>query len=154
MKTNRIVLIYAILISTVLSLGQAQSRPASQATGSVFIGVWRGQTDGLPAVVLNITNESGELSGAALFYLHERKTVNEPYISTPGIPEPVFKLRPSGRVLQFEISHRRAHPPRTLHDPPVRFRLTMTGPDRAELVLQPAENRAAGPALEMVRSNQ
>lgn len=154
MKTSRTILICTTLLSISLGLGQAQSRQAAHGTESSFTGVWRGQMDGLPAVVLNITDESGRLSGAALFYLHKRKTVKEPYTSTPGIPEPMFNLRSSGQVLQFEISHRRAHPPRTSYDPPVHFRLTMTGPDKVELVLESAEHRGARPVLEMVRSNQ
>jgi hypothetical protein len=37
---------------------------------SSIVGVWRAEADGLPFVALNITNESGNLSGAVLFYFH------------------------------------------------------------------------------------
>jgi len=114
---------------------QAQQPAGSTTTSkSPITGVWRAQMDGLPAIVLVITDEAGALNGAVLFYFHERKTVNDPYTSTPGLPEPMFQIHFEGKSLEFQVSHRRAHPPRTLNDPPVSFRLTLTGPNQAELV--------------------
>lgn len=153
MKTRLMLLISATLFATSLGFGQAQGGPAAPRATSACAGVWRGEMDGLPAVILNITDESGSLSGAMLFYLHERKTVRDSWTSTAGLPEPLFNIRSSGQILQFEISHRRAHPPRTLNDGPVRFRLTVTGPNRAELVREADANEKAGPPLVMVRSN-
>lgn len=144
----------AVMTIAVLCGVSTHLRAQAEAPRQTFIGVWRGQMDNLPAIVLNITDESGNLTGAALFYLHERKTPNDSYTATPGIPEPMFSLRASGAVLRFEISHRRAHPPRTLHDAPVHFRLTITGPNRAELVMGQGENETAGPPLVMVRSDR
>jgi hypothetical protein len=107
-----------------------------QTSGSEwFVGVWRGQMDGLPAVTLNITDEGGRLSGAVVFYLIKRSSVmSEPTTSTPGPPEPLFKPRMEGNALVFEVSHRRAHPPATVADPPVHFRLKLIDVDKAELV--------------------
>lgn len=109
----------------------AQQIPQSDV--SRILGVWRAQMDNLPAVTLTITDESGSLSGAILFYLHMRKTVNDPYTSTPGIPEPLIDPTFDGQTLTFQVSHRRAHPPRTLSDPPVTFRLRLSGSSQGEL---------------------
>ena len=121
---------------------------AQTSANEQWIGVWRAQMDNLPAVTLTITDEGGGLSGAILFYFHERKTVTDPYTATPGIPEPLFHLRFDGKSLEFEVSHRRAHPPRTLSDPPVHFQMRLVGRDKAELV---NENERSGPAVVLIR---
>ena len=56
-------------------------------------------------------------------------------------------IQPSfdGKTLSFKVSHRYAHPPRTLNDPPVSFRLELTGPDKAKLLAP------EGLTLDMVR---
>jgi len=130
-------------------LGQAAARDRQPENASKFTGVWRGQLDNLPGVDLVIADEGGQLGGAVLFYLHMRPNVHSPYTSTPGLPEPMFDLRLEGQTLKFDISHRRAHPPRTLHDPPVAFDLKLIGPDKAELV---NETEGGGPAVVLTRS--
>ena len=97
------------------------------AADAPVLGVWRATESGVPAVTLTITDEGGKLSGAVLFYLIRRDT--NPPTSSAGIPEPLLNPHFDGKVLTFEVSHRRAHPPRTLSDPPVKFRLTLTVPD-------------------------
>lgn len=104
--------------------------------------------DGLPVVTLTITNETGTLSGAVLFYLH-RRDEGKPVTSTPGIPEPLFNLKFEGQILTFQVSHRRAHPPRTLSDPPVTFRLKLIGADKSGLI----NENETGPELTMVRTD-
>jgi hypothetical protein len=125
----------------------------AQTTGSDrFVGVWRGQMEILPAVTLNITDESGGLSGAVLFYLIKKSsTMSEPTTSTPGVPEPLFNPRVEGQSLVFEVSHRRAHPPKTLSDPPVHFRLKLLDQDKAELV---NETESSGPGVVLTRDHQ
>ena len=124
----------------------------SQTKGSDrFVGVWRGQMEILPAVTLNITDEGGGLSGAVLFYLIKKSsTMSEPTTSTPGVPEPLFNPRVEGQSLVFEVSHRRAHPPKTLSDPPVHFRLKLLDQDKAELV---NETENSGPAVVLTREH-
>jgi len=111
----------------------------NEATNHAAIeGVWRARMDNLPAVTLNITYESGSLSGAILFYLL-RKEPGKDETATPGIPEPLIDPKFDGVTLTFAVSHRRAHPPATLSDPPARFRLQISGPGKGKLVneLQP-----------------
>jgi hypothetical protein len=134
-----------LLIFGVAAMGCALR--AQTTTSERFVGVWRGQMEILPAVTLNITDDGGGLSGAVLFYLIKRSsTMSEPTTSTPGIPEPLYNLRLDGESLVFEVSHRRAHPPKTLSDPPVHFRLKLIDQDKAELVNE-SENSGSGVVL-------
>jgi len=105
---------------------------------SAVNGVWRAQMDGLPALVITISDEGGDLTGAILFYLIRRDDGQPPH-SSPGIPEPLFNLRFDGKVLDFRVSHR-SHGPPTANDPPVSFRLKITGPDEGLLVREGNES--------------
>ena len=105
---------------------------------SAVTGVWRAQMEGLPALVMTISDEGGDLAGAILFYLI-RRDEGQPPRSTPGIPEPLFNLKFDGKALDFSVSHRRAHGPQTAHDPPVSFRLKVTGQDEGMLVREKDE---------------
>jgi hypothetical protein len=114
-----------------------------------LLGVWRGQMETLPAVTLNVTDEGGGVSGAILFYLIKRSfTMSEPTTSTAGIPEPLMNAKFDGNTLVFDVSHRRAHPPRTSSDPPVHFRMKLVDADKAELV---NESEKSSPVVVLVR---
>jgi hypothetical protein len=126
-------------------VGLAPALAALPTNNSSILGVWRGKMNSLPAVTLTVEDEGGELSGAVLFYLIRRTPGGTPTAS-PGVPEPLIKPTFDGSTLAFEVSHRRAHPPRTLNDPPVKFRLQLTGPDKAKLL-----TGEGGEGLEMVR---
>ena len=89
--------------------------------------------EGLPAVTLTVTDEGGSLTGAVLFYLHRREP-GQQVTATPGVPEPLFNPKFDGKTLTFQVSHRRAHPPGTLHDGPVSFELKLDGADKGEFV--------------------
>ena len=139
-----------LLLSCLILAGDlgAQVGPPPQQTQSAavhFTGVWRGQMDDLPAVDIVISTEGGQLTGGILFYFHTRTDVNHPWTSKPGLPEPMFNMKIEGGTLHFRVSHRRAHPPRTLNDPPVQFRLTLTDPDKAEFVNE--SESARGPLV-------
>lgn len=103
------------------------------APESAVIGVWRAQIDGVTALVMTISDEGGPLAGAILFYL-VRRDEGQPPRSAPGIPEPLFNMKFDGKALDFRVSHRRSHGARTANDPPVGFRLRITGPNRGVLV--------------------
>jgi hypothetical protein len=98
-----------------------------------IVGIWRCEMHGLPAVTLTVTDEGGNLTGAALFYLH-RTEQGQAETATAGVPEPLFHPRFDGKTLTFEVSHRRAHPPGSLEDAPIVFQLKLDGTDKAELV--------------------
>jgi hypothetical protein len=114
---------------------------AAADKNSAATGVWRAQMDGLPALVMTISDEGGDLTGAILFY-SIRRDEGQPPRSTPGIPEPLFHLKFDGKALDFRVSHRRAHGPRTANDPPVNFRLRLTGPNEGVLVRENDEREA------------
>jgi hypothetical protein len=136
-----------IVCAAMIAAGTAMAQNSSP---SKFIGVWRAQLDHLPGVDMVITDEGGDLHGGILFYFHLRKDVNSPYTSTPGLPEPMFDLKPDGDRLKFDVSHRRAHPPRTLQDAPVQFVLKLDGSDKAELL---NESEGNGPVVVLTRSD-
>ncbi len=145
------VFLYVLLavMTTAANSQTAGSRRGTAATAPAAIeGVWRAEIDGLPAITLIVTNESGTLTGAIQFYFHHRDAVGQLWVSTPGLPEPLFNLKFDGTTLTFQVSHRRAHPPRTLADAPVSCRLTLTGPNKGELV----NESESSPAIEVVRS--
>jgi len=122
----------------------AHSLAGGPADNSAIIGVWKGTMQGLPAVTVTVEEEEGKLRGALLFYLI-RRDAHGARSASPGIPTPMIEPIFDGKVLSFRVSHRYAHPPRTLNDPPVKFHLEITGPDRAKLVDHEV------PALEMAR---
>ena len=108
---------------------------------SAITGVWRAQMDGFPALVMTISDEGGDLTGAILFYLL-RRDEGQPPRSSPGIPEPLFNLKFDGKVLDFRVSHRRAHGAQTINDPPISFHLKITGPNTGTLVRENDETSA------------
>ncbi len=127
-------------------------RPTNFAS---FAGVWRGEMDGLPAITLVVSDDGGSPTGAVLFYMHTRKTVNDPWTSTAGLPGAILNMSFDSNTLTFQVSHRLAHPPRTLNDPPVTMRLTLTGNDRASFNMGSAHGpeNEAGPGFVMTRSD-
>jgi hypothetical protein len=151
----RVLFWLAVLGCAVIAIrGRAQALTGHQPAHSKLIGVWRADADGLPAVTMVISDEGGSLKGAVLFYLHKREEVGKPYTSTPGLPEPMLNLKLDGATLTFQISHRRAHPPRTLSDPPVTFHMLLQGRDSASLSM--GDNVSHGEAvtgIAMVRSD-
>jgi hypothetical protein len=97
--------------------------------------------DGVPALVMTFSDEGGELTGAILFYMI-RRDPGQPVRSVPGHPEPLFNLKFDGNVLDFKVSHRRSHGARTANDPPVPFRLKLTGPNEGLLIRDKDEHEA------------
>ena len=144
----------ATLLALVLGAG-ANFAQSTQPAPASLTGVWRGEMDNLPAVALTITDEGGKLTGAVVFFLHVRATVNDPRTYKPATAaEPILNPVFDGKTLRFMVSHKRAHPPRTLNDPPSHFHLTLTGPNQASLVNETeAGSGDAGPGLPMVRSD-
>ena len=148
MRIHQFVLAMFVALAPVSLKAQSTVSPATP-NASKFVGVWRGQFDNLPGVDLVIDGEGGTLHGAVVFYLHKRPDINSPYTSTPGLPGPLLNIRADGQTLHFQLSHRLAHAPRTLHDPLMDFHLTITGPDQAVL----GNDSEPGPGLPMKRTD-
>lgn len=151
MKPSMIPLLIALSMPAAAVFAQAPLSAQPQEKGlSRFVGVWRGELDGLPGVAIVISSEGGQPIGGILFYLHLRPDVNSPYISKPGLPEPMFDMQVEGKTLKFQVSHRRAHPPGSLNDPPVHFRLSLTETGTATLA---NESESGGPPVVLSRSD-
>jgi len=129
-RTNATLCFVAIAVTTVAGA-------TDKARNAAIVGVWRAELDNLPAATLTITDEAGPLQGAMLFFLIRRDQGKVP-TSSPGIPEPLFNPQFDGKTLTFQVSHRRAHA-NTASDPPVTFRLELTGPNEAQLVRVPRD---------------
>jgi hypothetical protein len=128
-----------------LALASATGLAGQIGENSRIVGVWRGAEGSLPVITLTISDESGKLAGAALFYLI-RGAPGRERSSSPGIPEPLIDPSFDWKTLTFKVSHRHAHKG-TEHDPPVILRMELAGPNRA---------RAFGPegaSVEMMREN-
>ena len=136
----------AVVLSLIALFATAWAVAAPPAENSALIGQWEANMQGLPFIRLTVEEEGGKLMGAVLFYLIRRDPGRAPTAS-PGYPEPMIEPRFDGKTLEFQVCHRFAHPPRTLNDPPVSFRLELAGPDRIKLFApEPGQ-----PAVELIR---
>jgi hypothetical protein len=122
----------------------------ASATGSPLAGTWRGSINNLPAVTLNISESRGKVMGTILFYFLHRSTESGPWEvdKTHSKSLPLLDPKFDGTTLKFKVSHKEAHPPQTLNDPPSSFQMRLTGKGLAEL-----ENltERQGPPLKMIR---
>jgi hypothetical protein len=151
----RVIFWLVILASLVVAVhGRAQNGAGPRPSTAQLAGVWRAEIDSLPAVTLVVSDEGGNLTGAILFYMIKREPPDSPYAATAGIPEPIFNLKFDGQELTFQVSHRRAHPPRTLSDPPVTMRLKLTGTNASGQTLGELTNLSErSPSAIIVRSD-
>ncbi|HEX7288886.1 MAG TPA: hypothetical protein VF532_22065 [Candidatus Angelobacter sp.] len=109
-----------------------------RADNSSIVGSWSCTMYGVKSVALKIREEKNGLSGDVLFYLI-RHNDGKPARSSPGTPEPLIEPRFDGEVLRFKVSHRNAHPPQTLNDPPVSFVFELVKPNSAKLTREGGE---------------
>lgn len=107
----------------------------------------------LPEVVLTVKDEGGKLGGTILFYFQHRNTDRDPWQVdlTHSTALPLIDPKFDGKTLFFQVSHKEAHPPRTLNDPPSNFRMRLSGEGEGEL-RNLTEERS--PALKMVRDSK
>lgn len=108
---------------------------AAPAAKSPVVGTWRGKIHDLPAVVLIVKDDGGKLSGTILFYFQHRNTDHDPWQvdTTHSQPLPLIDPKFDGKTIFFQVSHKEAHPPRTLNDPPSSFQMRLTGKGEGEL---------------------
>ena len=137
------------VVASLLAVRGAVAQTSAAANAAID-GVWRGKMNGLPVIALVITDEPGNLAGAILFYFQRRTTEKDPWTVEPRLPEPIFNVQYDGKTLLFESSHRRAHPPQSLNDPPKHYRMTLSGPNTAEIVNL---DEPGSPVLKLDRSD-
>ena len=127
--------------------------PSALAADSPVAGTWRGKLYDLPAVVLTVKDDGGKLSGTILFYFLHRDSDQDPWQVDMMHSQPLPLIDPKfdGRTIFFQVSHKEAHPPRTLNDPPSSFQMRLTGKGEGEL-RNLTEERS--PALKMIRDRK
>jgi hypothetical protein len=121
-----------LTITLLIQTGAGQGNASSANDKSSFTGTWSCKMYGVQAVTLTVKQEQEKLGGTVLFYLI-RHNDGKPARSSPGTPEPLIDPRLDGKVLHFQVSHRHAHPPATLNDPPVSFTFQLIENNRAVL---------------------
>jgi hypothetical protein len=123
------------------------------AADSPIAGMWRGRMYDLPAVVLTVRDDGGKLSGTILFYFLHRNTEHDPWqVDTQHSSLlPLIDPKFDGKTISFQVSHKAAHPPRTLNDPPSSFLMRITGKGEAELRNL---SEKEGPGLKMIRDGK
>jgi hypothetical protein len=122
-------------ILTKLLLVATLAAPAAIAADPVIAGTWRGKMHDLPAVVLSVKDEGGRLSGTVVFHFFQWDDVHDVWkVDTKhSFPLPLIDPKFEGKTFTFEVSHREAHPPQTLNDPPASFQMWLTGENEARL---------------------
>jgi hypothetical protein len=134
----------------ILLLVMIQTGVLASAAGSPLAGTWRGNINNLPAVTLTVRESGGRVMGTILFYFFHRSTESGPWEvdKTHSKPLPLLDPKFDGATLTFKVSHKEAHPPHTLNDPPSSFQMRLTGKGLADL-----ENltEKPGPPLKMIR---
>lgn len=96
---------------------------------SAINGVWRAQIEEMPAFLMKITDDGGNLSGAVLFYLIDT-TPGKPKQATPGIPEPLLRLKFDGKTVDFVVIPGSG----VSAGEPVNFRLRLVSKNEAVLI--------------------
>jgi hypothetical protein len=126
--------------------------PAAPAD-SPIAGTWRGNMYDLPAIVLTVKDDGGKLSGTIIFYFLHRNTEHDPWqVDTKhSIPMSLIDPKFDGKTISFQVSHKEAHPPRTLNDPPSSFQMRLTGTGEGEF-RNLTEKQS--PAVKMVRDGK
>ena len=123
------------------------------AADSLITGTWKGKMHDLPAIILTVKDDGGKLSGTILFYFLHRDTEHDAWQADTkhSMTLPLIGPKFDGKTLSFQVSHKEAHPPRTLNDPPSSFQMRLTGVDEAEL-RNLTEKQS--PSLKMVRDTK
>ena len=105
-------------------------------THSDLTGVWRAQIEGQPTIVMKVTARGDEIAGAVLFYIVKQ---DERGRTQPGVPEPMFQVKSTGKVLDFEV---RPSGPLAVEQPRVSFRLRVTGTGKGLLIREGLESES------------
>ncbi len=127
-----------------IAIGAVGALAQPAVDNSTITGQWSGSMGGLPVARLVVQENNRKLTGAVLYFF-VRRDPGVPPVASARFPEPMLNPSFDGKALTFQLNHRYAHPPSTLNDPPVSFRLEITGSGEAKL------SNPEGPALAMTR---
>ena len=128
-----------ILLATLAVLAYAAQ--AQPLTFSKWQGVWTGQLDGQPGVILTLVDEDGgQMGGTAVFNMVEHKKGEQPHVAGYSI-HLLKNLHPSDNTLTFEVIRRNDH--KDLH-----FAFQLAGDKKGQLTCTNCD----APVTELVRS--
>jgi hypothetical protein len=95
----------SLTIAAMLSTA-ANAQTAAQSIDKPFIhpvwtGVWQGNLDGVPAVILTLANDAGEANGTIVF--HAIKNENGHAYSFSTEPHTLIHPRVDGNMISFQV---------------------------------------------------
>ena len=98
--------ILATLAITAMLTAAANAQTAAQSIDKPFVhpvwtGVWQGNLDGVPAVILTLANDAGEANGTIVF--HAIKNENGHAYSFSTEPHTLIHPRVEGNTLSFQV---------------------------------------------------
>ena len=98
--------ILASLAIAAMLIASASAQTAAQSIDKPFIhpkwtGVWQGNLDGVPAVILTLANDAGEANGTIVF--HAIKNENGHAYSFSTEPHTLIHPRVEGNTLSFQV---------------------------------------------------
>ena len=95
-----------VTAATLAAASPANAQAAAQSIDKPFIhpawtGVWQGNLDGVPAVILTLANDAGEANGTIVF--HAIKKENGHAFSFSTEPHTLIHPRIEGNTLSFQV---------------------------------------------------
>jgi hypothetical protein len=105
-----------------LACAAAAQAPAT----ATWKGVWQGELDGQPSVILTLADDSGSLGGTVVFNAIERQTQGPPRVASIQ-PHLLLDPQAKGDTLSFQIM-RPDH-----SETPLKFTVMLDGNDKAHI---------------------
>ena len=98
--------ILATLTITAMLTAAANAQTAAQSIDKPFVhpvwtGVWQGNLDGVPAVILTLANDAGEANGTIVFHAIKKENGHAYAFSTE--PHTLIQPRIEGNTLSFQV---------------------------------------------------
>jgi hypothetical protein len=98
--------ILASLVFAALLIPAANAQTAAQSIDKPFVhpmwtGVWQGDLEGVPALILTLANDAGEANGTIVF--HAIKNENGHAYSFSTEPHTLIHPRVEGNTLSFQV---------------------------------------------------
>jgi len=97
----RIIFWLVILTCAVVAVrGRAQTESSQQSSRSKWVGVWQGERDGQPSVILTLADDPGQLGGTLVLNIIENEGGNARIKATE--PHLLMNTRLDGKSLSFQ----------------------------------------------------
>ncbi len=90
-----------LILASVLLLAPAVASGEPAASTSNWTGVWQGDLDGVPAVILTLADDAGEANGTIVFHAIKKENGHAYSFSTE--PHTLIHPRVKGNTLSFQV---------------------------------------------------